>query len=93
MQITDSGLAPGSGVGNDRRELSGASLGVPVVAVGMPTVIDAASLGSDSGLEGLFVTPRGIDSQIRQAARIIGYGVDLALHRGISIDDIDMLLG
>ncbi len=94
VQVTDTGISPGSGVGNDRRELSAASLGVPVVAVGMPTVIDAASLGSkDSSLENLFVTPRGIDSLVRQAARIIGYGVDLALHRGIGIDDIDMLLG
>lgn len=94
VQVTDTGLAPGSGVGNDRRELSAASLGVPVVAVGMPTVIDAAALcGGAEGLEGLFVTPRGIDSLVRQGARVIGYAVDLALHRGISLDDIDLLLG
>lgn len=92
IQITDSGLAPGSGVGNDRHELSRDSLGVPVVAVGMPTVIDAASLGSD-GLGDMFVTPRNIDSLVRHAARVIGYGVDLALHRGIGLSDIDMLVG
>ena len=92
IQISDAGLAPGSGVGNSREALNRDSLGVPVVALGMPTVIDAANLGS-SNLSGLFVTPRDIDSRVRQSGRIIGYGVDLALHRGITMADIDLLLG
>lgn len=92
LQISDSGISPGSGVGNDRRELSRASLGVPVISVGVPTVIDAASLGRD-GVDDMFVTPRSIDSVVRNAARIIGYGIDLAVHRGISMGDIDMLVG
>lgn len=90
IQITDTGIAPGSGVGNDRRALNTASLGTPVIAVGMPTVIDAQFFG---GPEGMFVTPRNIDSAVRSAGKIIGYGIDLAVHRGIQIADIDMLIG
>lgn len=92
IQVTDSGIAPGSGVGNDRRELSRETLGVPVVAVGMPTVTDAAALGGE-GLGGMFLTPRDIDYQVRRAARVIGYGLDLALHPGLTVDDIDLLIG
>lgn len=47
VQITNTGLAPGSGVGNRRRELSRKSLGVPVVAIGVPTVVDAETIISD----------------------------------------------
>ncbi len=47
LQLSDTGIAPGSGVGNSRPELSRSSLGVPVVAVGIPTVVDAATLAAD----------------------------------------------
>lgn len=90
VQFTDAGIAPGSGVGNDRGALSRAALGVPVAAVGVPTVIDAQFFG---GPEKMFVTPRDIDSAVRAAGRVIGYGIDLAVHRGITLDDIDMLIG
>lgn len=93
IQVCDSGISPGSGVGNDREALNFASLGVPVVAVGMPTVIDASALCRADGLEGLFVTPRGIDSLVRNSARVIGYGINLALHPGLTVEDIDMLVG
>ncbi len=93
VQICDSGIAPGSGVGNDREELSLASLGVPVIAVGVPTVTDAAALAPGEELRGMFVTPRDIDSLVRAAGRLIGYGVDLALHPGLSVADVDMLVG
>ena len=92
VQVTDSGIAPGSGVGNDRPAFSRESLGVPVVAVGMPTVVDAGLFGGEAA-SGMFVTPRSIDSLVRAAGRVIGYGVDLALHRGISMEDVDALLG
>ncbi len=90
IQVTDTGIAPGSGVGNDRKALNTASLGTPVIAVGMPTVIDAQFFG---GPQGMFVTPRNIDSAVRGAGKIIGYGIDLAVHGGINITDIDMLVG
>lgn len=93
VQICDSGIAPGSGVGNNREELSHAGLGVPVIAVGVPTVVDAAALAPGEELRGMFVTPRDIDALVRAAGRLIGYGVDLALHPGLSVADIDMLVG
>jgi len=48
IQITDTGIHPGSGVGNKRKELSKESLGVPVIAVGVPTVVDAVTIASDT---------------------------------------------
>ncbi len=93
VQICSAGIAPGSGVGNDRARLDREYLGVPVVAVGVPTVIDASLFSEDEALSGMFVTPRSIDSLVRSAARVIGYGIDLALHDGLSIEDVDMLVG
>lgn len=92
VQICDSGISPGSGVGNDREELSEASLGVPVIALGVPTVIDAASICDSEGLEHMFVTPRDIDSLVRSAGRLLGYGINMALHPGLSVEEMELLL-
>lgn len=91
VQISTAGISPGSGVGNDRQELSLHTLGAPVVAIGIPTVIDAGLLG-ENRLSGLFVTPRSIDAQVRAGARVIAYGINLAVHQGLDIRDIDMLV-
>lgn len=48
IQISDTGIHPGSGVGNKRKELSKETLGVPVIAIGVPTVVDAVSITSDA---------------------------------------------
>ncbi len=47
IQIADSGINPGSGVGNKRKELSKETLGIPVIAIGVPTVVDAVTITSD----------------------------------------------
>lgn len=47
VQLSDAGIVPGSGVGNARKELSRATLGVPVIAIGVPTVVDAVTLTID----------------------------------------------
>lgn len=47
VQITDTGISPGSGIGNHRLALSKESLGVPVIAIGVPTVVDARTIISD----------------------------------------------
>ena len=91
VQISTAGLSPGSGVGNDRQELSLQTLGVPVIAIGIPTVIDAGNLG-EGGLSGLFVTSRSIDAQVRCGARVIAYGINLAVHPGLGVADIDLLV-
>ncbi|KOP83510.1 peptidase [Bacillus sp. FJAT-21945] len=48
IQISDTGIHPGSGVGNKRKEISKETLGIPVVAIGVPTVVDAVSITSDT---------------------------------------------
>lgn len=109
LQLADTGIAPGSGVGNSRPELSRSSLGVRVVAVGIPTVVDAATLAADltarSGLgerprsdfaaaaEGLMVTPREIDARMQELSRLLGYGLNMALQEGLTLEDITALLG
>lgn len=47
VQISDTGIVPGAGVGNKRRELSKETLGVPVIAIGIPTVVDVATITND----------------------------------------------
>ena len=92
IQVSNSGISPGSGVGNDRKELSRKTLGVPVVSIGMPTVIDAGFFGENS-LNGMFVTPRDIDRLVRAGGRLIAYAINLALHKDLTIEDIDSLIG
>lgn len=92
IQVSNTGISPGSGVGNDRQEISRSTLGVPVISIGIPTVIDAGFLG-EGNLKGMFVTPRDIDSLVRHGARLIAYALNLALHHGLTIQDVDELLG
>lgn len=102
IQICDTGIAPGSGVGNHRYALNRESLGVPVIALGVPTVVDAATLAYDltgGNASGdaeadteMIVTPRDIDSFVSDAAKLLGYAVNFALHDGLSIGDIDMFV-
>lgn len=107
VQLSDTGIVPGSGVGNRRRALNRATLGIPVIAVGVPTVVDAATLALDileeagaadvdpAALRGhgsVMVTPRDIDAQIRELSRVVGYGVDLAL-QPLSYAELCALMG
>ena len=102
VQLADTGIAPGSGVGNHRAALDRASLGVPVIAVGVPTVVDGATLAADLlGTEelpplgegrDLMVTPKDIDSQVADLSKVIGYGIDLALQPSLPLEDLDLLL-
>ena len=48
IQITDTGINPGSGVGNNRKEISKETTGVPVISIGIPTVVDAVTIVSDT---------------------------------------------
>ena len=48
IQITDTGIHPGSGVGNSRKEISFETIGIPVIAIGVPTVVDATVIVSDT---------------------------------------------
>ena len=106
VQISDTGIVPGSGVGNARQALNPETLGTPVIAVGVPTVVDAATLAVDlaqkAGAQldpasfgeagGMIVTPREIDKNVRDVAKLIGYSINLALHDGLTIEDVDLFL-
>ena len=97
VQLSDSGIVPGSGVGNSRHEFSRRTLGVPVVAVGVPTVVDAFSLFRQAELEldvpqGVMVTLQDVDARVREMGRLIGYGCNLALHRSLSLGEIPAFL-
>jgi spore protease len=48
IQVTNTGISPGSGVGNKRKELSRESIGIPVIAIGVPTVVDAATITNET---------------------------------------------
>jgi len=93
IQICNTGIAPGSGVGNNRAQLDLDYLGVPVIGIGMPTVIDAGIIGEHRELSSMFVTPKDIDNYVRDGGKLIGYGINLTLHNGLTVSDIDMLVG
>ncbi len=102
VQIADTGITPGSGVGNHRMGLTRDTLGVPVIAVGVPTVVDGATLAADLlGTEelpdlgegrDLLVTPKDIDSQVNDLSKVIGYGVSMALQPGMEVEELELLL-
>ena len=108
VQLADSGISPGSGVGNHRAALDRKTLGVPVIALGVPTVVDVATLCADVLAEagrgdlepetlrgaaaGMMVTPRDIDQSVADLSKVIGYAVSLALQRDLSIEDLELLL-
>lgn len=108
VQVCDAGIAPGSGVGNHRFALDRESMGVPVIAVGVPTVVDGATLCADlleetgqetdpaelSSLPGasLMVTPRDIDQRVEDMSKVIGYAVSLALQPGLDLEDLEALI-
>ena len=91
VQVSDTGIAPGAGVGNHRLPLCARTLGVPVIAVGVPTVVDAATVAADCGADAetveriapaasrLVVTPREIDLLIGRAARLVAAAINAAL--------------
>lgn len=92
VQFSDSGISPGSGVGNHRYEISEKTMGVPVISIGIPTVVSTALLGSDSPAS-MFVTPREIDRIIEQGAKLIGMSINTCFQKNISVRDLLSLVG
>lgn len=102
IQISDIGIIPGSGVGNARKEITERSVGVPVISVGIPTVVDVGTLvadltGSNSEIPNesrdMIITPREIDIVIERASELIGMSINKALQPDISVDEMMMLVG
>ena len=129
IQMSNAGITPGAGIGNKRMAIDKKTLGVPVIAVGVPTVIDAATIAGDTidillddlrenareseplykmlsivanedkyvlikqvlqeGYGDFVVTPKEVDTLVKRVADIIANGINIALHEGITLDDID----
>lgn len=106
VQLADTGITPGAGVGNARAALNKETLGVPVIAVGVPTVVDGATLAHeissqlgqpdcealDDLSQPVMITTRDIDREVADISRMIGYAVNIALHPHLSVADIDLYL-
>ena len=105
VQVGDTGISPGSGVGNHRFSLSRETLGVPVIALGVPTVVEGATLCADllarAGVKapdtlpggGLLVTPKDIDQRVEDMGRLLGRAVSLALQPGLTEEELEALVG
>ncbi len=130
VQISNTGIHPGAGVGNNRKEISEKTLGVPVIAIGVPTVVDAATITDDtlnlvidrliesmndekdsafykilkdfsheeryqliassvsSEMPHFMTTPKEIDLLIGKTAELVANGINFALHKDITFEDI-----
>lgn len=105
VQLCSAGISPGAGVGNSRPRIDESTLGVPVISMGIPTVVDAATLaydlldGDTQGQEEkiaprgapMMVTPREIDLIISRGARVLGMGINVALNPSMTIADFEDL--
>jgi spore protease len=129
IQLTDTGITPGAGIGNRRMSIDEKTLGIPVIAVGVPTVVDAATIAGDTidriiqslkdnakesiplykilnivagedkeaiinevlkpDCLGYIVTPKEVDTAVEKISEIIANGINIALHEGITINDIN----
>ena len=86
IQITDAGIHPGSGIGNKRKEISYDSLNIPVIAIGIPTVVDAVTIVSDTinyMYKHFSYTKENINNPVN---RLISGGVNY-LNKDIKIDE------
>lgn len=103
IQMADSGIAPGAGVQNIRKELSMATLGVPVISIGIPTVVDGGTLACElleleddtaipPAARQLTVTPRDIDAIIDRGAKHLSLAINAALQPGLTLEEIDYLI-
>jgi len=125
IQISDTGIIPGGGIGNKRNAINKETMGVPVISMGVPTVVDAGTIASDvidlllKGMSSqaspqlykvlktvedfdkvslisevltpgeFIVTPKEIDTDIKNISSVIANGINIAVHEGIGLDDID----
>ena len=96
IQIADTGIQPGSGVGNNRKGLNEETLGMKVIAIGVPTVIDASTISKveiPEDLAPLMVTTKDIDVVIERMAKTVANGINKALQPKMSLKDIESYVG
>lgn len=98
IQLCDTGISPGSGVENARKELSAATLGVPCIAIGVPTVIDLCTAAehifgksAPETSENIMVSPKTADKLSENCSKLIAMGINRAVHPTLSQEDIQSL--
>lgn len=97
IQLCDTGIVPGSGVENARRELSEKTLGIPCIAIGIPTVIDMDTIAfqktgvAPDKTSQMMVTPRNIDALTDKASRLISMAINKALNPDMPLEQIMLL--
>lgn len=95
VQLSNSGICPGSGVNNARKELSRNTFSIPVIAIGVPTVIDANSLLPDdirgNAPENMMVTPKDIDLLISKSSSLLSRALNIFLQPELDIAVLDSL--
>ena len=87
VQISNTAITPGGGVDNARQQISSTSLDVPMLSIGMPTVIDVESITKIKD-KNLIVTPVRIDDATDVGAKMIAFALNKALHNNLSTEDI-----
>lgn len=102
VQLCNTGIEPGSGVGNARSALNEETLGAPVIALGVPTVVDALSIARDvaGDIDGrafeeyslMMVTPRDTDVITRSAARLLALAINCTLQKNLSREELISLM-
>jgi len=99
VQLTDTGISPGSGVGNHRSAINQDTTGKPTIALGVPMVIDsntllydllqkAGSAGEVNMPPSMFVCPKDVDAKAELVGGMIGYAINLAFHKNMSIPEM-----
>lgn len=96
IQISDTGICPGSGVQNKRKEISYNTMNIPVIAVGVPTVIDMHTMlenftgkKPESEIPNMMITPKNIDRLTKHCASLISAGINSVLQPELSHEDIE----
>ncbi len=106
LQISDTGISPGAGVGNHRVKINSETLGVPVIAVGVPTVVDLRTFAADLLDSGLrddesrlvstadrpVIIPREIDLLIDRASRLLAFSLNAAFHDRFDLEELAQLM-
>lgn len=107
LQISNTGISPGAGVGNHRTRINADTIGIPVISVGVPTVVDVQTLARDlldsefetAGMQALspggrqmVVIPREIDLLTERASRLIALSLNAAMQNDYSLADLVSLM-
>ena len=106
VQMSNTGISPGSGIGNTRKRIDEEYIGVPVIAIGVPTVVDAVALSCElcgvkpedletteiEKTESFIVAPKDVDFLVRNASYLLSLAINCALQRELSAQELYALM-